>query len=109
MRLKPVKKGHRTKRKQATDDDQQEEEQEEGEAKEKDEEEQSDLSEEPGLPWVRCACGHDVSEHGRIAEEGNEERRRRIKVAVRLDELLEDEDKLLDFDFTNDDINSLRK
>lgn len=41
-----------------------------------------------GRDWKTCACGHDVSEHGRIAEEGNEERRRRIKVAIRLDELL---------------------
>lgn len=41
-----------------------------------------------GKDWKLCDCGHEVSEHGRIAEEGDEERRRRIKVAIRMDELL---------------------
>ncbi|KII92811.1 hypothetical protein PLICRDRAFT_103577 [Plicaturopsis crispa FD-325 SS-3] len=56
-----------------------------------------------------CACGHGVREHG--ADEpalGREEFARRGRVAVRLDELLQDVGKLLDFEYTDDDIVSLR-
>lgn len=62
--------------------------------------------------WKECgACGHDVESHGRLNDSraDEEERTRRIKVAVRLDELLEDKKKLLDFDYTDEDVDSLKK
>ncbi len=54
-------------------------------------------------------CGLTVEEHAALADAGDEEATRRAKVAVRLDELLEDKGKLLDFDYTDADIESLRK
>ncbi|KAL5523700.1 hypothetical protein ACEPAG_7873 [Sanghuangporus baumii] len=57
-----------------------------------------------------CACGHGTKSHG--ADElrlGKSEYVRRAKVAIRLDELLMDEGFLLDFTYTNEDIESLRQ
>ncbi|KAF8623073.1 hypothetical protein AX15_006491 [Amanita polypyramis BW_CC] len=57
-----------------------------------------------------CACGHGVAQHD--ADEtiiGRSEFLRRGRVATRLDELLQDVGKLLDFDYTDDDITSLRR
>ncbi|KZT10986.1 uncharacterized protein LAESUDRAFT_644198 [Laetiporus sulphureus 93-53] len=57
-----------------------------------------------------CVCGHDLSEHG--ADQSSidpEEFGRRGRVAVRADELLKDEDKLLDFAYTDDHISGLRR
>ncbi|KAI5123056.1 hypothetical protein M0805_000491 [Coniferiporia weirii] len=57
-----------------------------------------------------CVCGHDAKHHG--ADElqlGKDEYARRSRVATRMDELLSDEQRLLDFDYTNADIDSLRK
>ncbi|KAI3618622.1 histone gcn5 superfamily [Moniliophthora roreri] len=57
-----------------------------------------------------CACGHSYSEHGADKHEiGAEEFRRRSQVAVRLDENLQDVGKLLDFEYTDADIVSLRQ
>ncbi|KAF8514236.1 hypothetical protein BU17DRAFT_52800 [Hysterangium stoloniferum] len=56
-----------------------------------------------------CRCGHSVAEHASSEEVSSEEFERRGRVAVRLDELLEDEQKLLDFDYEDEDIVSLRK
>ncbi|KAH7919737.1 hypothetical protein BV22DRAFT_1183183 [Leucogyrophana mollusca] len=56
-----------------------------------------------------CACGHDVADHGAQLAIGKEELARRGRVAFRLDELLQDLDKLLDFEYTDDDIISLRQ
>ncbi|KAF9529213.1 hypothetical protein CPB83DRAFT_927116 [Crepidotus variabilis] len=57
-----------------------------------------------------CACGHGVKEHN--ANEvtlGKSEFTRRGRVAIRLDEFLQDSGRLLDFDYTDEDILSLRK
>ncbi|KAF9452712.1 hypothetical protein P691DRAFT_609451, partial [Macrolepiota fuliginosa MF-IS2] len=57
-----------------------------------------------------CDCGHDIIYHGaNEAEIGKAEFVRRVRVAIRIDELLQDEDYILDFEYTNDDIASLRK
>ncbi|KAH7907487.1 hypothetical protein BJ138DRAFT_969492, partial [Hygrophoropsis aurantiaca] len=56
-----------------------------------------------------CKCGHGVSEHGAQAGLARDEFARRGRVAFRLDELLQDADKLLDFEYTDDDITSLRQ
>ncbi|KAK7053438.1 histone acetyltransferase [Paramarasmius palmivorus] len=60
-----------------------------------------------------CACGHGYNEHGADEREiGAEEFRRRSQVAVRLDENLQiaqDVGKLLDFEYTDADIISLRQ
>ncbi|PWN21625.1 Bromodomain-domain-containing protein [Microstroma glucosiphilum] len=62
--------------------------------------------------WKKCGvCGHGIAMHGRLedSEADDEERTRRIKVAIRLDELLEDGKKLLDFAYTDEDQASLKK
>ncbi|CDR99279.1 probable histone acetylase [Sporisorium scitamineum] len=59
---------------------------------------------------VKCdTCGRSVEEHAALTDADDEESTRRAKVAVRLDELLEDKGKLLDFDYADADIESLRK
>ncbi|KDN38459.1 Bromodomain-domain-containing protein [Tilletiaria anomala UBC 951] len=110
----PVKKKKRKKVSKALDEDAEDDEGTEDERSPAgtpadSDDENSTSAQIDGMPWSTCACGHDISEHGRLSEEGNEERRRRIKVAVRIDELLEDEDKLLDFEYTNEDIISLKR
>jgi len=50
-----------------------------------------------------------VEEHVALDDADDEEATRRAKVAVRLDELLEDKGRLLDFDYVDTDIESLRK
>ncbi|CAO1614698.1 unnamed protein product [Parajaminaea phylloscopi] len=80
--------------------------------------------------WKRCGvCGHDVGQHANLGpkreangdeggeddddgdheREADDERIRRIKVAVRLDELLEEKGKLVDFQYSDEDQESLRK
>ncbi|KAG0360728.1 histone acetyltransferase [Gamsiella multidivaricata] len=54
-----------------------------------------------------CACGHKLSLHG--GPWSGEEFERRLRAAVRRDELLQDKGKLLDFEYDDDDIASLRK
>ncbi|KAL1743494.1 hypothetical protein HDZ31DRAFT_40830, partial [Schizophyllum fasciatum] len=57
-----------------------------------------------------CACGHSVKDHG--ADEavlGRDEFVRRGKVAIRIDELLQDAHRLLQFDYVDGDISSLRQ
>ncbi|KAF8638044.1 hypothetical protein AX16_010676 [Volvariella volvacea WC 439] len=57
-----------------------------------------------------CFCGHQVKDHGASpAELSPEEFARRGRVAVRLDELLQDVGRLLDFNYVDEDIASLRK
>ncbi|KAK1233163.1 histone acetyltransferase [Marasmius sp. AFHP31] len=57
-----------------------------------------------------CECGHGTVEHGaNIHSIGQEEFRRRSQVAVRLDENLEDVNKLLDFEYSDHDVASLRQ
>lgn len=60
--------------------------------------------------WPACGrCSHALDLHGLLDVEPTEERQRRIKVAVRMDELLEDQDKLLDFSYTDEDLCSLKR
>ncbi|KAG5648571.1 hypothetical protein DXG03_003182 [Asterophora parasitica] len=63
------------------------------------------------LPYLEtCACGHDVLQHhADESEVGPAEFARRTRVAIRLDELLHDVGKLLDFGYLDDDIVSLRR
>lgn len=64
------------------------------------------------LHWCRhsCArCGLDPIAHAALDQFDDTERIRKIKVAVRIDELLEDQDKLLSFDYKDEDVISLRK
>ncbi|KAF7376287.1 Histone GCN5 superfamily [Mycena sanguinolenta] len=57
-----------------------------------------------------CACGHDMYDHGANQPLlGRDEFLRRGRVAIRLDELLQDINKLLDFSYVDGDILSLRK
>ncbi|GJJ06478.1 hypothetical protein Clacol_000670 [Clathrus columnatus] len=65
-------------------------------------------SEYPGYVTT-CRCGHSVSDHAVSDGIAPEEYARRGRVAIRLDELLDDENKLLDFEYEDDDIVSLRK
>ncbi|GAC92951.1 transcription factor [Pseudozyma hubeiensis SY62] len=59
---------------------------------------------------ITCeGCGRTIEEHAALSDADDEEATRRGKVAVRLDELLEDKGKLLDFEYTDADIDSLRK
>ncbi|KAI9284135.1 hypothetical protein BC943DRAFT_381404 [Umbelopsis sp. AD052] len=53
----------------------------------------------------QCACGHAISSH----VDGEQDMERRLRVATRIDELLEEKDKLDDFDYVDEDILSLRK
>lgn len=69
----------------------------------------SDEDDEPTY-LETCVCGHDVVEHG--ADEvalGREEFSRRARLATRLDEMLRELDRLLDFEYADDDILSLRQ
>ncbi|THV02413.1 hypothetical protein K435DRAFT_653512 [Dendrothele bispora CBS 962.96] len=69
----------------------------------------SDEEENPSYLSI-CACSHSVNEHGADEHEiGSEEFRRRSLVAIRLDELLQDVGKLLDFEYTDEDIANLRQ
>ncbi|EAU91057.2 histone acetyltransferase NGF-1 [Coprinopsis cinerea okayama7 len=57
-----------------------------------------------------CACGHDCKSHHADEDElGKREFKRRAALAIRMDELLKDSGRLLDFEYTDDDINNLRK
>ncbi|KAF9654000.1 Bromodomain-containing protein [Thelephora ganbajun] len=56
-----------------------------------------------------CQCGHDVPSHGAdVSVLGRPEYQRRGRVAVRIDELLQDAGRLVDFNFLDEDIMSLR-
>ncbi|KAG6873404.1 hypothetical protein C0995_015829 [Termitomyces sp. Mi166 len=63
------------------------------------------------LPYLQtCACGHDVRDHNADEFELEPaEFARRTRVAIRLDELLHDAGKLLDFHYSDEDIVSLRR
>jgi hypothetical protein len=55
--------------------------------------------------WTKCNCQHNWIEHG--SEEGDI--RRRLSVAMRLDRMLMEQDKLADFAYTDGDMELLRK
>ncbi|PPQ89713.1 hypothetical protein CVT25_014114 [Psilocybe cyanescens] len=71
----------------------------------------SDDEDDPPSSYLSsCACGHGVNEHNADEKElGRVEFSRRARVAIRLDELLQDSGRLPDFDYTDEDISSLRK
>ncbi|CEI92456.1 Putative Histone acetyltransferase-like protein [Rhizopus microsporus] len=54
---------------------------------------------------LTCACGHVVKQH----VDNKRDMTRRFKVALRIEELLEEKGKLDDFDYSDQDIESLRK
>ncbi|KAH7339367.1 hypothetical protein B0J17DRAFT_358311 [Rhizoctonia solani] len=61
--------------------------------------------------WRMCACGDGIEDHGNGVDVGPEEIQRRARVAIRIDELLEDKGLLADFaaSFSDPDVLSLRK
>ncbi|KAJ3803290.1 hypothetical protein GGU11DRAFT_180059, partial [Lentinula aff. detonsa] len=70
-----------------------------------------DDEDQPSIPPYLdiCACGHGVVEHGANESQiGTEEYRRRASYAIRIDENMQDEGKLLDFAYSDPDIESLR-
>ncbi|KAG8936839.1 histone acetyltransferase [Tulasnella sp. 419] len=73
--------------------------------------EQADQSEAPtdeGF-WMVCDCTHGWDEHGAGMDVSTAEMTRRTKVAIRIDEILNDLGKLTDFEYSDEDIESLRK
>ncbi|KAI7901745.1 uncharacterized protein BX663DRAFT_513906 [Cokeromyces recurvatus] len=54
---------------------------------------------------INCQCGHDTVHH----IDNGQDLERRLKVALRLNELLEEKGKIEDYDYEDDDINSLKK
>ncbi|CAE6455549.1 unnamed protein product [Rhizoctonia solani] len=61
--------------------------------------------------WRMCACGDGIEDHGNGADLGQDEIQRRARVAIRIDEILEDKGLLSDFlaPFSDPDVLSLRK
>ncbi|KAJ1304322.1 hypothetical protein OPQ81_005482 [Rhizoctonia solani] len=61
--------------------------------------------------WRMCACGDGIEDHGNGVDVGPEEIQRRARVAIRIDEILEDKGLLADFaaPFSDPDVLSLRK
>lgn len=56
-----------------------------------------------------CSCGHTAQSHGSSHLLEEEEIDRRTRVALRIEELLEDAGKLDDYEYTDEDVESLRK
>ncbi|TFK44365.1 hypothetical protein BDQ12DRAFT_594487, partial [Crucibulum laeve] len=70
----------------------------------------SDDDDIPSTYLEQCECGHDTRQHNADESElGRGEFERRSRVAIRLDELLQDSGRLLDFDYDDEDITSLRR
>ncbi|KAG2036456.1 hypothetical protein BDR03DRAFT_866119, partial [Suillus americanus] len=67
--------------------------------------------EEDGPAYLEtCICGHDVANHGsQLAALGREEFSRRARLAIRLDELLQEAGRQLDFNYADEDIDSLKQ
>ncbi|KAG2150897.1 hypothetical protein DEU56DRAFT_778957 [Suillus clintonianus] len=67
--------------------------------------------EEDGPAYLEtCICGHDVADHGsQVAALGREEFSRKARLATRLDDLFQEADRLLDFNYTDEEIDSLRQ
>ncbi|KAF8608588.1 Bromodomain-containing protein [Ceratobasidium sp. AG-I] len=75
-----------------------------------DEAEESTEVTEEGF-WRMCACGDGIEDHGNGADVGPDEIERRARVAIRIDEILDDKGMLSDFisPLTDADVLSLRK
>ncbi|KAG8890427.1 histone acetyltransferase [Tulasnella sp. 332] len=72
--------------------------------------EQADQAEVPtdeGF-WMLCECGHGWDEHGAGMDVPSIEMTRRTRVAMRIDELLNDDGKLLEFDYEDEHVESLK-
>ncbi|PVG02485.1 hypothetical protein CPB86DRAFT_751172 [Serendipita vermifera] len=67
--------------------------------------EDADFSEES----TACACGHSWNRHGSLNRLVDREVERRARVALRADEFLDEAEKLDDFSFTDETIQSLRQ
>ncbi|KAG8832245.1 hypothetical protein FRC18_005322, partial [Serendipita sp. 400] len=67
--------------------------------------EDADFSEES----TACACGHSWYKHGSLDRLVDAEIERRAKVALRIDEFLDESNQLANFNFTDEEIESLRK
>ncbi|KAG8825539.1 histone acetyltransferase [Serendipita sp. 401] len=67
--------------------------------------EDADFSEES----TACACGHSWYKHGSLDRLVDAEIERRAKVALRIDEFLDESNHLANFNFTDEEIESLRK
>ncbi|KAG9127816.1 histone acetyltransferase [Ceratobasidium sp. 392] len=61
--------------------------------------------------WRMCACGDEIEDHGNVQDIPPEEIERRARVAIRIDEILEDKGLLPDFlaSLSDPDVLSLRK
>lgn len=59
--------------------------------------------------WDLCKCGHPLASHGLSDDDDQKEFVRRAKVALRIDEYLNDRHKLLDFDEEDEDTRSLKR
>ncbi|KAG8987280.1 histone acetyltransferase [Tulasnella sp. JGI-2019a] len=73
--------------------------------------EQADQAEAPtdeGF-WMICECGHGWDEHGAGMDVSMTEMVRRTQIAMRIDEILEEAGKLTDFDYVDEDVESLKK
>ncbi|OCH92323.1 Bromodomain-domain-containing protein [Obba rivulosa] len=70
----------------------------------------SEDDEPPSNYLEACACGHSAANHGADPSLlGRDEFARRGRVGVRIDELLQDKEELLNFDYSDEDIDSLRQ
>ncbi|KAJ8588475.1 hypothetical protein M405DRAFT_249524 [Rhizopogon salebrosus TDB-379] len=57
-----------------------------------------------------CICSHDVADHcGQVSALGREEFSRRARLATRLDKHLQEAGRLLDFDYKDEVIDSLKQ
>ncbi|RIA86014.1 hypothetical protein C1645_780659 [Glomus cerebriforme] len=56
-----------------------------------------------------CACGHRVVYHGESNNLSPEELHRRVEIAMKIDKALEAKGKLLDFEYQDEEIRSLRR
>ncbi|CAG8754893.1 9972_t:CDS:2, partial [Gigaspora margarita] len=56
-----------------------------------------------------CECGHRVSRHGDINSCSQDELQQRLEIAMKIDELLESKNKLLDFDYEDQEVRSLKR
>ncbi|CAG8750011.1 21700_t:CDS:10, partial [Dentiscutata erythropus] len=56
-----------------------------------------------------CECGHRVSLHGNINSCTQDEIHQRLEIAMKIDELLESKNKLLDFDYEDQEVRNLKR
>ncbi|KAI0268752.1 hypothetical protein BC834DRAFT_821105, partial [Gloeopeniophorella convolvens] len=65
--------------------------------------------EDGGVGYLRlCECGHGPQEHGGAGELEKEEYGRRAALALRIDQYLEEQGRLLDFAYSDAELRALR-